>query len=209
MPGRAPGAATRSESEEVAESPARPDQTRRHARLRAAGRRASRSSFATDSLSVAGWTAISRITGFGRAGAIAAVLGPSYLGNIFAATNILPNLAYSLLAGALFSNLLVPPLVRLLDADDPSGGGRLAGAFLGRVILAFGAVAPVLVLAARWCWGCSGSACRTGPPNTRPSVPMTTARRITGYSGWESPPAVGSRGALGVGLSGAAIYFCF
>lgn len=147
MPGRAPGAATRSESEEVAESPARPDQTRRHARLRAAGRRASRSSFATDSLSVAGWTAISRITGFGRAGAIAAVLGPSYLGNIFAATNILPNLAYSLLAGALFSNLLVPPLVRLLDADDRSGAERLAGAFLGSVLLAFGAVALVLVLA--------------------------------------------------------------
>jgi putative peptidoglycan lipid II flippase len=48
---------------------------------------------AGDSVAVAGWTMISRITGFGRFVAIAAVLGPTFFGNLFEATNLLPNMS--------------------------------------------------------------------------------------------------------------------
>ncbi|HSH60323.1 MAG TPA: lipid II flippase MurJ [Acidimicrobiales bacterium] len=102
---------------------------------------------AGSSLSGAGWTTVSRLTGFGRAVTIAAVLGPSYFGNIFQATNLLPNLTYELLTGALFSSLLVPSLVKHIDAEDGRGAARVAGGFLGVALVAF-SVVTVLVVAA-------------------------------------------------------------
>ena len=36
-----------------------------------------------NSLAGAGWTAVSRVTGFGRVVMIAAVLGPTYIGNTY------------------------------------------------------------------------------------------------------------------------------
>ena len=108
---------------------------------------ASSSRLAGNSLTVAGWTAVSRVTGFGRVAATAAVLGPTYLGNIYQATNVVPNYLYSALTGPLFAALLVPPLVRHIDARDRHAEEALVGAFLGIAVLAFTAVA-VLVLAA-------------------------------------------------------------
>ncbi len=101
---------------------------------------------AKNSLSVAMWTAVSRITGFGRVAVIGAVLGPTYLSNIFQLTNSLPNITFGLLTGALFVTLLVPPLVRHVDAGDRLATERLACTFLGTVVVVFGAVA-VLVIA--------------------------------------------------------------
>ena len=97
-------------------------------------------------MSVSGWTAASRITGFGRVVVVAAVLGPTYLGNVFQATNNLPNLVYMALIGALISSLLVPPLIRLVDQGDRLATERLAGAFLGTALLVFGVVAVLVVL---------------------------------------------------------------
>ena len=71
------------------------------------------------SLQVAGWTAISRVTGFIRAATVAAVLGATYLGNLYQALNVLPNLAFELLTGSLFTMLLVPRLVRHAVAGWP------------------------------------------------------------------------------------------
>jgi putative peptidoglycan lipid II flippase len=95
------------------------------------------------------WTGVSRASGFVRVAVIAAVLGPTYTGNIFQAINNLPNLTYMALTGALFSNLLVPPLVRHIDAGDRAATGRLARAFLSTALVAFGAVAAVIMLAGR------------------------------------------------------------
>ena len=97
-------------------------------------------------MTVSGWTAASRITGFCRVVVVAAVLGPTYLGNVFQATNNLPNLVYMALIGALISSLLVPPLVRLVDQGDRLATERLAGAFLGTAMLVFGVVAVLVVL---------------------------------------------------------------
>ena len=52
------------------------------------------------------------MTGFARVSVTAAVLGPTYFGNLFQATAVLPSAFYGLLMGTLISALLVPPLVR-------------------------------------------------------------------------------------------------
>jgi putative peptidoglycan lipid II flippase len=93
------------------------------------------------------WTTVSRTSGFVRVAVIAAVLGPTYVGNIFQATNSLPNLAYAALTGSLFSNLLVPPLVRHLDRGDRRATQRLACAFLSTALALFAVVAAVILLA--------------------------------------------------------------
>ncbi len=98
-----------------------------------------------NSLSGATWTTVSRLTGFGRVVTIAAVLGPTYFGNIFQATNLLPNLTYEFLTGALFSSLLVPSLVKHIDVDDAEAGERLAGGFLGVALIAFSVITVVVV----------------------------------------------------------------
>lgn len=87
------------------------------------------------SVAVAGWTLVSRVTGFVRAVVVAAVLGATYLGNTYQAVNVLPNLAFELLTGSLFASLLVPRLVRRLDAGDPEAVRRIAGGFLGVTLL--------------------------------------------------------------------------
>ena len=61
-------------------------------------------SAAGDSLTVAAWTIVSRVTGLMRFAVIGAVLGPTFFGNTYQFTNSLPNLIYfGLLAGSLFS----------------------------------------------------------------------------------------------------------
>ncbi len=93
------------------------------------------------------WTLVSRITGFGRVAAIAAVLGPTYFGNLFQTANAFPHVVHELLVGSLITGLLVPPIVRHVDARDPAAAKRLANGFLGVAALA-GAATALLCLAA-------------------------------------------------------------
>ncbi|MDT4910108.1 MAG: putative peptidoglycan lipid flippase, partial [Pseudonocardiales bacterium] len=63
------------------------------------------SAAAGDSIAVASWTLVSRVTGVVKIAAIGAVLGPTFFGNAYQFTNSLPNLIYfGLLAGSLFSS---------------------------------------------------------------------------------------------------------
>src|SRR2546428_7636575 len=87
---------------------------------------------ARDSTTVAAWTIVSRVTGLVKFAVIGAVLGPTFFGNTYQFTNSLPNLLYyGLLAGLLFSPLLVPALVRAIDAHDHQSSERGAGGVLG------------------------------------------------------------------------------
>lgn len=108
---------------------------------------ADRRAFLRASMSVGAWTLISRASGFVRLAAIGAVLGPTFLGNLFQTANQLPNLAFELVAGQLIASLLIPALVQHLDADDREASERLAGGFLGVVLAVFGVVALALALA--------------------------------------------------------------
>jgi putative peptidoglycan lipid II flippase len=102
---------------------------------------------AGDSLTVAAWTLVSRVTGLIRFACIGAVLGPTFFGNTYQLTNSLPNLIYyGFLAGSLFSSLLVPALVRHIDAGDRRASERVAGGFLGMTLVALVAVAPVALI---------------------------------------------------------------
>lgn len=105
------------------------------------------SNTAGDSITVAGWTLISRITGVVKIAAIGAVLGPTFFGNAYQFTNSLPNLIYfGFLAGSLFSSLLVPALVRHIDAGDRAASERVVGGFLGMTLAALLAVLPLAVV---------------------------------------------------------------
>jgi len=106
---------------------------------------------ARDSMLVATGTALARGTGVVRVVVIGAVLGPTYFGNAFLVTNALPNLVYyGFLAGSLVSSLLVPVLVRHIDARNPRGAAAVGGGFLG-VLLTGGLVLfPVAVLGVPW-----------------------------------------------------------
>ena len=104
-----------------------------------------------DSLSVAVWTFISRFTGVLRGVMIAAVLGATYFANTYQFTNSLPNLIfYGLLAGSLFSSLLVPALVHHVDSGDRRAAARTAGGLLGVALVGMLALVPVVAVLTPW-----------------------------------------------------------
>ena len=104
-------------------------------------------STAGDSLTVAAWTILSRVTGLARVAVVAAVLGPTYTGNTYQFTNSLPNLLYyGFLAGGLFSSLLAPALVRHIDAGNRRASARVAGGFLGVTLVAMVAITPLAII---------------------------------------------------------------
>jgi putative peptidoglycan lipid II flippase len=102
---------------------------------------------ARDSLRIGGWTAVSRITGVVRVLLIAAVLGPTLLGNSFQLTNTLPQLIYyGFLAGSLISTLLVPALVGHLERGDLRATARVSGGLLGFALVVMLIVTPIAVI---------------------------------------------------------------
>lgn len=86
---------------------------------------------------VAAWTLVSRLTGLLRVGAIAAILGPTYFGNLFQSANLLPNVVFELLTGPLFASLLMPAIVGYIDAREVKAVERVVGGFLGLVLAVF------------------------------------------------------------------------
>ena len=71
-------------------------------------------SVARNSATVAAWTLVSRVTGLLRVVVIGAVLGPTWLANSFLATNTVPSLTYSVVAGPVLALVVVPALVSSL-----------------------------------------------------------------------------------------------
>ena len=101
----------------------------------------------SDSMSVAVWTIISRFTGVLRGVTVAAVLGATYFANTYQFTNSLPNLVfYGLLAGSLFSSILVPALVPHIDSGDRRAAARTAGGLLGMALVGMLALVPVVAV---------------------------------------------------------------
>jgi len=93
-------------------------------------------------------TAVSRAIGFARILVIAAVLGTTYLGNTYQASNSFSNVLFELLAAGALSAVLVPTFVGLLARGDEREAERLAGNVLGRALCWLGAVTVVGVVAA-------------------------------------------------------------
>ncbi len=92
------------------------------------------------SATVATWTLVSRVTGLLRIVAVGAVLGPTFLANVFVSANSVPSLLYSLVAGPVLAMVVVPVLVRTqLDKGADAVAGlvrRLTGWLVGASALA-------------------------------------------------------------------------
>jgi putative peptidoglycan lipid II flippase len=100
---------------------------------------------------VAVWTFVSRFTGVLRGVMVAAVLGATYFANTYQFTNSLPNLIfYGLLAGSLFSSLLVPALVQHVDSGDRRAAARTAGGLLGVALVGMLALVPIVAVLTPW-----------------------------------------------------------
>jgi putative peptidoglycan lipid II flippase len=96
---------------------------------------------------VAGGTSVARLTGVARVIAVGAVLGPTHVGNAFLVTNAFPNLVYyGFLAGSLVPTLLVPVLVRQVDAGTPEAAARICGGLLGIVFAMTAVLLPFAVV---------------------------------------------------------------
>ncbi len=82
--------------------------------------------------------AVSRALGGARVIVVAAVLGTSFLGNTFEASNTLPTVVFELLAAGALSAVLVPSFVELFDRGDQREAERQAGGLLGIFLVVLG-----------------------------------------------------------------------
>jgi putative peptidoglycan lipid II flippase len=110
--------------------------------------RADVSELAGHSRTVLVWTVASRATGFLRTALLAAVLGPTFFGNLVQTTIILPYLVCQLLMASLVPAILTPHLVRLLDAGEREQANRMACSVFGLACACFAVAAVLTVLAA-------------------------------------------------------------
>lgn len=96
------------------------------------------------------WTVVSRITGFARVAVLAAVLGPTFFGNLFQTILFLPYFVCQFLLVWLIPSLLTPFLVRHLEDENPDAAKRLACSAFGLALTAFSAMAVLTIIAAPW-----------------------------------------------------------
>ena len=107
-----------------------------------------RRSVARAAFGMASATAVSRAFGFVRLLVVAAVLGTTYLGNTFQASNSVSNVLFELLAAGALSAVLVPTFVTLLDAGDDGEADRLASGLLGWALAILGPIVVAGMVAA-------------------------------------------------------------
>jgi len=96
---------------------------------------------------MAAGTLLSRVTGFVRAGMLAAAIGLATQGETFNVANTIPNGLYILIAGGVFNAVLVPQLVRAAKFDGDDGDAYANRIItLGAIVLA-GVTAALMLLA--------------------------------------------------------------
>lgn len=104
-------------------------------------------SLLSSSLVMAAGTTVSRLTGFVRAGLLAAAIGMAQHADVFQIANTIPNSLYILVAGGVFNTVLVPQLVRAIKSDA-DGGDAYASRIVTLGALVLGGVTAMLVLLA-------------------------------------------------------------
>lgn len=95
-------------------------------------------------LTIAGWNAVSRGTGFVRVVAVGAVLGATFLGNTYQQANLVSTVLFEVLAAGLLSVPLVPALVA-----RPSESRALVSALWGLSLACLGGLALLLAVLGR------------------------------------------------------------
>ena len=102
-------------------------------------------SVARSSVTVGAWTLISRVTGLLRIVVVGAVLGPTFLANTFLATNQVPNLAYSTVAGPVLALVVVPSVVRAMVQHGPAASALHVRRMSGLLVTASSAAALLMM----------------------------------------------------------------
>lgn len=107
---------------------------------------------ARSTVTMTGFTLLSRLTGVLRNIVVVAVLGDTFLGNVYQSANAVPNLVFELLAAGVLQAVLIPTLVELAaegNDDEAEHVARsvlgLSGALLAGVALAGIALAPLIM----------------------------------------------------------------
>ncbi|QWC86393.1 murein biosynthesis integral membrane protein MurJ [Nocardioidaceae bacterium] len=109
---------------------------------------AAQSSVLSSSAVMAAGTFFSRISGFLRAGLLAAALGITTVqADVFTIANTIPNMLYILLAGGVFNAVLVPQLVRAMKAGEAEGEAYTSRVISAAVVF-LAAVTVLLVVGA-------------------------------------------------------------
>ena len=103
---------------------------------------------AADSRTVATWTLAGRLTGFLRIAMLAAVLGPTFFGNLFQTVLLVPYVICELMAGSLITSFLAPRMIDALDQEGRTSAERLANGFLGVTLLVFACATLAIAFAA-------------------------------------------------------------
>jgi putative peptidoglycan lipid II flippase len=98
------------------------------------------------SITVGGWTVVSRVTGLVRVLVVGAVLGPTYFANVFQAGYLLPNNAFQLMAGPVLAMVVVPALVRAITAGGTDRAVEVLGRITGRLLAVASGCAVALAL---------------------------------------------------------------
>jgi peptidoglycan biosynthesis protein MviN/MurJ (putative lipid II flippase) len=96
---------------------------------------------------VAVWTLLSRTMGLARLLVIGAVLGPTYLANVFQSGYTLPNNVFTIFAGPMVAMVLVPAVVRASAGSELTAArevlARVAGRLITIALCAAGALAAL------------------------------------------------------------------
>jgi putative peptidoglycan lipid II flippase len=101
-----------------------------------------------DTLLVTVCVLVSRVSGFGRVIATAAVLGVGVLGDVYQTANMIPNLLFELVAGGVLQAVLVPVFVAARRGGGDAALGDATQATTGVVVAGLGAVAVIGVITA-------------------------------------------------------------
>jgi putative peptidoglycan lipid II flippase len=93
---------------------------------------------ARSTATISALTLVSRVTGFARIFVLAAVVGPTYLGNTYQTANSVPNLVFELFAAGALQAVLVPELIDVVARRGRAEGQRVAALVLGGLLALFG-----------------------------------------------------------------------
>jgi len=96
-----------------------------------------------DTILVTLCTLLSRVTGFGRVVATAAVLGVGVLGDVYQTANMIPNLMFELVAGGVLQAVLVPSFVAARRDGGNSALSEATQATAGMIVVGLAIVAAV------------------------------------------------------------------
>jgi putative peptidoglycan lipid II flippase len=110
------------------------------------GQEAQAPTLARNSITVAGWTLLSRIAGVLRVVVTGQVLGATYFANAFQTSYLLPHLVFTLIAGPVLGMVLIPSVVRAVGAGGQARAREILGGVSGWLLTIAAAVSALMMI---------------------------------------------------------------